>query len=110
MRNCIHAPGKSSIYLDLMPVMKLGWGLSVCLVLLREGVQAREGLHLATRGLIQIHPSFSGDGISLYPAHHPAHDPNDLEHLTPKLANELYYSQEGHRRTYTEAPHIETDL
>jgi hypothetical protein len=57
-----------------------------------------KGLHLATKGLLQIPPSFAGDGISLYPGHCPDHDADDLEHLIPQLSNELYYSQEGHRR------------
>ena len=54
-------------------------------------------LHLAFDGLLQIPPSFSGDGITLYPAHYPAHDPYDLGHLVPRRSNQLYYSQEGHR-------------
>ena len=63
-------------------------------------VSAREGLHLAAHGLLQVSPSFSTDGISLYPAHRPGHNAADIAHLTPTRSNELYYSQEGHRRKY----------
>jgi hypothetical protein len=59
------------------------------------------GLHLATKGLIQVHPSFTGKGIKLFPAHRPGHNASDLEHLVPKLHDELYYSQEGHRREFS---------
>lgn len=61
-------------------------------------ISSANGLHLATKGLLQIHPSFTGPGITLYPAHHPDHNSSDLSHLSPQLSNELYYSQEGHRR------------
>lgn len=64
----------------------------------------QRGIHLAHKGLLQVSPSFSSDGITLYPAHHPAHNADDLEHLTPKKANELYYSQEGHRRKSSTYP------
>lgn len=57
-------------------------------------------LHSATDGLLQIHPSFAGDKITLFPALHPDHDRNDLSHLVPGYSRELYYSQEGHRRRF----------
>lgn len=60
-----------------------------------------QNLHLATKGLLQIPPSFAGDGITMYPAHRPGHDTEDLGHLMPHLTKELYYSQEGHRREST---------
>ncbi len=78
--------------------MKLTSSLFVALSVCVASATSREGLHKATYGLLQVSPSFSGKGISLYPAHHPDHDPHDLEHLTPTLENELYYTQEGHRR------------
>lgn len=78
--------------------MILPSSLFVAFSVLATTASSRESLHKATYGLLQVSPSFSGEGVSLYPAHHPDHDPYDLEHLTPKLENELYYSQEGHRR------------
>lgn len=65
------------------------------------GSVSAHNLHLGTKGLLQIAPSFSGDGITMYPAHRPGHDPEDLIHLKPQDSHELYYSQEGHRREYT---------
>lgn len=55
-------------------------------------------LHLAHHGLLQIHPSFRGDTIALYPSHHPDHDMEDMIHIQPQHEQLLYYSQEGHRR------------
>ncbi|KAJ5278653.1 hypothetical protein N7478_004025 [Penicillium angulare] len=55
------------------------------------------GLHKAVDGLIQVTPSFSGDGVVMHPGLEPNHDPYDLEHLIPNLDKVLYYSQEGHR-------------
>lgn len=57
----------------------------------------RDGLHLATDGLLQIHPSFTGNGVMLYPGLKPGHNTSDLRHLTPTSSNEMYYAQEGHR-------------
>ncbi|KAH8890636.1 hypothetical protein GQ53DRAFT_765831 [Thozetella sp. PMI_491] len=79
--------------------------LYLALSLLTTSVVSHQGLHLATHGLLQIHPSFTGEGISLFPGLHPDHDLDDLEHLTPKLSNELYYSQEGHRPAVHGAKH-----
>ena len=56
------------------------------------------GRHAAQDGLFQVPPSFSRDGINLYPALHPEHDSKDLNHLVPENSKTLYYSQEGHRR------------
>lgn len=71
----------------------------VCVALLSlTSSVSSEALHLATRGILQVAPSFAGHGILLYPGHHPEHDADDLAHLTPQLSNVLYYSQEGHRR------------
>lgn len=70
----------------------------VTLSMLLTIAASRQGLHLATHGLLQIHPSFSNKGVFLYPGHHPDHDSNDLEHLTPKVEQQLHYAQEGHRR------------
>lgn len=61
-------------------------------------------LHLATKGLLQVPPSFAGNGITMYPGHRPGHDPEDLDHLKPHQAKELYYSQEGHRRKFCLSP------
>jgi len=66
-------------------------------------------LHLATKGLLQIPPSFSGDGITMYPAHRPGHDPEDFDHLKPHNSKELYYSQEGHRRECIQSSIMERD-
>ncbi|KAJ4158394.1 uncharacterized protein LMH87_008921 [Akanthomyces muscarius] len=85
--------------------MMLPSSLFVAFSVLATTASSREGLHKATYGLLQVSPSFSGKGVSLYPAHHPDHDPYDLEHLTPKLENELYYSQEGHRPAMHGAKH-----
>jgi hypothetical protein len=63
-------------------------------------VSAFSGLHQAHHGLLQIPPSFAHDGVNMYPALHPNHDPSDLRHLIPEDSKELYYSQEGHRREY----------
>ncbi|KAL7911957.1 hypothetical protein GGI35DRAFT_492031 [Trichoderma velutinum] len=60
-------------------------------------IAAAKGLHLSTKGLLQIPPSFAGNGVFMYPGHHPDHDADDFVHLTPRGSNELYYSQEGHR-------------
>lgn len=60
-----------------------------------------QNLHLGTKGLLQIPPSFAGDGMTLHPGHRPGHDPEDLFHLDPHHSKELYYSQEGHRREFT---------
>lgn len=65
------------------------------------GVSA-SNLHLSTKGLLQIPPSFTGDGIAMYPGLRSDHDTEDLDHLRPHNFRELYYSQEGHRREYTE--------
>lgn len=54
-------------------------------------------LHFSTKGLLQVLPSFAGDGVFMYPCHHPNHDADDFVHLTPQGSNELYYNQEGHR-------------
>lgn len=59
---------------------------------------ASGNLHLARHGLVQFHPSFTGDYITLYPGHHPEHDMDDHVHVEPQLNHLLYYSQEGHRR------------
>jgi hypothetical protein len=56
------------------------------------------GLHGAFEGLLQVTPSFSGDGITLHPGLKPGHDPGLLDHLIPNITKNLYYSQEGHRR------------
>lgn len=64
------------------------------------GTVSAQGLHGAFEGLLQMSPSFGGDGISLFPAHHPDHDPLSLTHLIPDISKELYYSQEGHRRKF----------
>ncbi|KAL4893398.1 hypothetical protein BDV59DRAFT_30344 [Aspergillus ambiguus] len=64
------------------------------------GVTSAGRLHAAHHGLLQISPSFSGDGVSMYPALHPSHDAMDLNHLIPQLNGDLYFSQEGHRREY----------
>ncbi|QMW46691.1 hypothetical protein G4B11_010146 [Aspergillus flavus] len=61
-------------------------------------VSAFSGRHAAHHGLLQIPPSFAHDDIHMYPALHPEHDPNYLRHLTPEDSQDLYYSQEGHRR------------
>ncbi|THC93340.1 hypothetical protein EYZ11_007196 [Aspergillus tanneri] len=66
------------------------------LALLGSSVSAF-GSHAAKNGLLQVPPSFARDGIFLYPALHPEHDPNDLNHLVPENSKQLYYSQEGHR-------------
>ncbi|KAJ5918944.1 hypothetical protein N7454_010088 [Penicillium verhagenii] len=56
------------------------------------------GLHKGvTHRHLQIPPSFSGKGVTLYPAHHPDHNANDFAHLVPGTSRELYYSQEGLR-------------
>lgn len=49
-------------------------------------------------------PAFARDGVNMYPALHPDHDPDDLVHLVPEGVKELYYSQEGHRRQYSIHP------
>lgn len=64
-------------------------------------VSASSGRHAAHNGLLQIPPSFAHDDIHMYPALHPEHDPVNLRHLTPEDSQDLYYSQEGHRRQYT---------
>ncbi|QMW34622.1 hypothetical protein G4B84_010088 [Aspergillus flavus NRRL3357] len=61
-------------------------------------VSAFSGRHAAHHGLLQIPPSFAYGDIHMYPALHPEHDPNYLRHLTPEDSQDLYYSQEGHRR------------
>lgn len=62
-------------------------------------------LHLATQGLLQIPPSFVSKAITLFPAHHPEHDVEDLGHLIPQETKEIYYSQEGHRPALHGAKH-----
>ncbi|KAH8887403.1 hypothetical protein GQ53DRAFT_809091 [Thozetella sp. PMI_491] len=79
--------------------------LGVVLWALVSGVVGIEGLHLATEGLLQFHPSFVGDGITLLPGHAHDHVPTDLVHLTPEPRKELYYSQEGHRPAFHGAKH-----
>lgn len=59
-------------------------------------------LHRSTEGPLQIPSSFTGDGITMYPGLRSGHDTEDLDHLKPHNSRELYYSQEGHRREYTE--------
>ena len=66
-------------------------------------VFAFSGRHAAHHGLLQIPPSFAHDGVNMYPALHPEHDPDDLRHLIPEDSKELYYSQEGHRREYLQS-------
>ncbi|KAJ5772496.1 hypothetical protein N7520_003025 [Penicillium odoratum] len=68
-------------------------------------VSAFSGLHQAHHGLLQIPPSFAHDGVNMYPALHPNHDPSDLRHLIPEDSKELYYSQEGHRPALHGAKH-----
>ena len=70
----------------------------LALVVLTALVEAR--LHLAFDGLLQIPPSFAKDGTWLYPAHHPDHNTFSIEHLTPSLNKDLYFTQEGHRRKF----------
>lgn len=67
---------------------------------------ASGNLHLAKHGLLQFHPSFTRDAITLYPGHHPEHDVDHMKHVEPQLDHVLYYSQEGHRREYTKPVNI----
>ncbi|KAH8896775.1 hypothetical protein GQ53DRAFT_760879 [Thozetella sp. PMI_491] len=85
--------------------MGLKSALVVALPAFTFGTMGLEGMHLATGGLLQIHPSFVGDGLTLFPGHAFGHDPTDLLHLTPELRKELYYSQEGHRPAVHGAKH-----
>lgn len=72
---------------------------AVGLVVLALAASIASGnLHLARHGLLQFHPSCTGDGITLYPGHRPDHDADHLMHVEPQLEHVLYYSQEGHRR------------
>ncbi|KAK2759078.1 hypothetical protein FQN54_003177 [Arachnomyces sp. PD_36] len=72
------------------------------------GAASAIGLHLGTLdNFLLISPSLSGDGISLFPALHPEHDLNDLNHLVPQLAHDLHYSQEGHRPALHGAKHAQ---
>lgn len=72
--------------------------LAAFLAMLADNVSAF-GRHEAQNGLLQMPPSFAHDGINLYPANHPDHNRDDMDHLVPELSKQLYYSQEGHRRT-----------
>ncbi|OJJ66930.1 hypothetical protein ASPBRDRAFT_357224 [Aspergillus brasiliensis CBS 101740] len=65
------------------------------------------GHHAHRHGLLQLPRAFSREGIWLYPALHPDHDPDDLQHLDPQLSKELYYSQEGHRPALHGAKHAQ---
>jgi hypothetical protein len=56
----------------------------------------RDSLHLATDSLLQMHPSFTGNGVMLCPGLRPGHNTSDHQNLTPTPNNELYYAQEGH--------------
>lgn len=64
-------------------------------------VISANGRYGATKGLLQTPPSFTGDGITMYPGLRAGHDADDPDHLRPYSSRELYYSQEGHRREYT---------
>ncbi|KAH8896306.1 hypothetical protein GQ53DRAFT_819421 [Thozetella sp. PMI_491] len=85
--------------------MALNFILFVALSAFTALTVALEGLHLATRGLLQIRPAFVGNGIVLSPAHSFGHDPTDHRHLTPEPLKELYYSQEGHRPSFHGSKH-----
>ncbi|KAK2765124.1 hypothetical protein FQN54_008823 [Arachnomyces sp. PD_36] len=58
-------------------------------------------------GLLQVAPSFVGDGITVLPALDPNHNPSDLSHLIPEVSRDLYFSQEGHRRAIHGAKHAQ---
>ncbi|KAH8886458.1 hypothetical protein GQ53DRAFT_844965 [Thozetella sp. PMI_491] len=77
----------------------------VILAAIAAAAVPREGLHLATLGLLQIRPAFVGKGIILYPGHSFGHDPTDHVHLTPGSTKELYYCQEGHRPAFHGSKH-----
>ncbi|GKZ17888.1 hypothetical protein AbraIFM66951_006907 [Aspergillus brasiliensis] len=65
------------------------------------------GHHAHRHGLLQLPRAFSREGIWLYPALHPDHDPDDLQHLDPQLSKALHYSQEGHRPALHGAKHAQ---
>ncbi|CAI7569729.1 unnamed protein product [Penicillium glandicola] len=73
-------------------------------------VSAFSGRHASHEGLLQIPPSFSRDGINMYPALHPEHDSKDIGHLVPHGSKQLYYSQEGHRPALHGAKHSQLHL
>ncbi|KAJ5259215.1 hypothetical protein N7478_012196 [Penicillium angulare] len=68
-------------------------------------VSAFSGRHSAHEGLLQIPPSFSYDGVNMYPALHPEHNASDIGHLIPHGTKDLYFSQEGHRPALHGAKH-----
>ncbi|KAI0388747.1 hypothetical protein F5Y17DRAFT_180805 [Xylariaceae sp. FL0594] len=85
--------------------MALGWVITVLCGIALHAPSVQAGLHLAHRGLLQVHASFAGEGITLFPAHHPNHAIHSLDHVVPKTDHELYFSQEGHRPARHGAKH-----
>ncbi|KAI1817053.1 hypothetical protein GGS20DRAFT_535201 [Poronia punctata] len=89
----------------LIDKMALGWVFTVLCGLVLHAASVQAGLHLAHKGLLQYHASFAGKGVSLFPAHHPNHSIDSLDHIVPKINHELYFSQEGHRPSRHGAKH-----
>ncbi|KAJ5917595.1 hypothetical protein N7466_011149 [Penicillium verhagenii] len=78
---------------------------SMAFLVLMGLASAFSGRHRAHEDMLQVPPSFARDGVYMYPALHPEHDPQDHRHLVPEDSKELYYSQEGHRPPLHGAKH-----
>ncbi|KAJ5240477.1 uncharacterized protein N7469_002068 [Penicillium citrinum] len=50
-------------------------------------------------------PPLSSDSIVMFPARHPNHDSDDLNHLIPQFSRELYHAQEGYNKALHGSKH-----